>query len=215
MVSAILLGGALLIGGLLAVQAAANLQLTKAVGSPYGGATVQLWVAAGLLVALTVAVGASGALGRLGDVPGWYLLGGLASPLYITSGILLFPRLGALAAGGLFVTGQMLASVALDLTGGIGVPLRPVGVGVVVGSAAVLAGMLLVVRGAPVPRAAASFVRSAAARRRRWIAARRRTADPRWAGCCSGWPQVPRSRCRARSTLACARRRTSRSRSRW
>ena len=160
MVSAILLGGALLIGGLLAVQAAANLQLTKAVGSPYGGATVQLWVAAGLLVALTVAVGASGALVRLGDVPGWYLLGGLASPLYITSGILLFPRLGALAAGGLFVTGQMLASVALDLTGGIGVPLRPVGVGVVVGSAAVLAGMLLVVRGARIPRAAASSVRS-------------------------------------------------------
>jgi len=158
-VSAILLGGALLIGGLLAVQAAANLQLTKAVGSPYGGATVQLWVAAGLLVALTVAVGASGALVRLGDVPGWYLLGGLASPLYITSGILLFPRLGALAAGGLFVTGQMLASVALDLTGGIGVPLRPLGVGVVVGSAAVLAGMLLVVQGARVRRAAASPVR--------------------------------------------------------
>jgi len=158
-VSAILLGAALLIGGLLAVQAAANLQLTKAVGSPYGGATVQLWVAAGLLVALSVAVGAFGALGRLGDVPGWYLLGGLASPLSITSGILLFPRLGALAAGGLFVTGQMLASVAPDLTGGIGVPLRPVGVGVVVGSAAVLAGMLLVVQGARVRRAAASPVR--------------------------------------------------------
>ena len=186
--------------GLLAVQAAANLQLTKAVGSPYGGATLQLWVAAGLLVALTVAVGASGALGRLGDVPGWYLLGGLASPLYITSGILLFPRLGALAGeGGLFVTGQMLASVALDLTGAIGVPLRPLGVGVVVGSAAVLAGMLLVGAGRPRP-ARCGVVRAEPRppRRRRWIAARRRTADRRRAGWCSGWPPVPRSPCRAR-----------------
>ena len=55
----------------------------------------------------------------------WCLLGGLASPLYIASGILLFPRLGALAAGGLFVAGQMVASVALVLSGALGVPRQP------------------------------------------------------------------------------------------
>jgi bacterial/archaeal transporter family-2 protein len=78
------------------VGAAANLQLTKAVGA----STLQLWVAAGLLLVLAVLVGALGALAGVVDVPAWYLLGGLASPLYITSGILLFPRLGALAAAG-------------------------------------------------------------------------------------------------------------------
>ena len=141
---------ALLIGCLLAVQASANLQLTRAVGTPYGAATLQLWVAVGLLVVLGVAAGAFGALAGIGEVPWWYLLGGLASPLYITSGILLFPRLGALAAGGLFVTGQMLASVAIDVFGLFGLPRQPLGVGVAAGSVAVLAGITAIVRGQPV-----------------------------------------------------------------
>lgn len=145
--TALLLGGALLIGCLLAVQASANLQLNKAVGTPYGASTLQLWFAAGLLAVLAVAAGALGALGGVFDVPTWYLLGGLASPLYITSGILLFPRMGALAAGGLFVTGQMLASVAVDLFGLFGVPREPVGVGTVAGSVAVLVGITTIIRG--------------------------------------------------------------------
>ena len=48
---------ALFVGGLLTVQAAANLQLTRAVGTPYGAATLQLWVAAGLLGLLAALVG--------------------------------------------------------------------------------------------------------------------------------------------------------------
>ncbi|GAA1183583.1 DMT family transporter [Pseudonocardia alaniniphila] len=147
MMIAVLLTGALVIGGLLAVQASANLQLTKAVGTPYGAATLQLWVAAGLLGILAVATGTFVALTRLGDVPPWYLLGGLASPLYITSGILLFPRIGALAAGGLFVTGQMLASIALDGFGLFGIARQTFGAGTLVGSVAVLAGITAIVRG--------------------------------------------------------------------
>ena len=143
----VFLAGALLIGGLLAVQASANLQLTTAVGTPYGASTLQLWVAAGLLAVLAVAVGALDALRGLASVPAWYLLGGLASPLYITSAILLFPRMGALAAGGLFVTGQVLASVALDLFGLLGVPRQPLSAGTVVGSLAVLGGIATIVRG--------------------------------------------------------------------
>src|ERR687891_504953 len=75
------------------------------------------------------------------------LLAVQASPLYITSAILLFPRLGALAAGGLFVTGQMLASVGLDVFGLFGLPRQPVTPGIVVGAVAVLAGITLIVRG--------------------------------------------------------------------
>ena len=144
---AVLLASALMIGGLLAVQASANLQLTKAVGTPYGAATLQLWVAAALLGTLAVATGTFVALTRLADVPSWYLLGGLASPLYITSGILLFPRIGALAAGGLFVTGQMLASIALDGFGLFGIARQTLDAGTLVGSVAVLAGITAIVRG--------------------------------------------------------------------
>jgi transporter family-2 protein len=143
----VLLISALLIGCLLAVQASVNLQLNKAVGTPYGASTLQLWVAVVLLVLLAASAGAVGALDGIADVPAWYLLGGLASPLYITSAILLFPRLGALAAGGLFVTGQMLASVGLDVFGLFGLPRQPVTAGILVGAVAVLAGITVIVRG--------------------------------------------------------------------
>src|SRR5690606_2035359 len=117
----LLLAAALAAGCLLAVQASVNIQLNKAVGTPYGASTLQLSVATTLLALLAIALGAIGAFRLLPDVPLWHLLGGLASPLYITSGILLFPRLGALAAAGLFVTGQMFASLGLDLLGLLGV----------------------------------------------------------------------------------------------
>ncbi|GIG67286.1 DMT family transporter [Phytomonospora endophytica] len=143
-----LLASAFLIGGLLAVQASVNLQLNKAVGTPYGASTVQLTVATVLLALAAVAVGALGAFGNLTDVEPWHLLGGLASPLYITSGILLFPRIGALAAVGLFVTGQMFASLALDLFGLIGVARQSMTAGIAVGAVAVLAGITIVIRGA-------------------------------------------------------------------
>lgn len=143
---ALLLSAALLVGCLLAVQAAVNLQLNKAVGTPYGASTVQLGVATALLAMLTLVVGGIGAAGLVDDVPAWQLLGGLASPLYITSGILLFPRLGALAAVGLFVTGQMFASLALDLFGIIGVARQQVSLGIVVGALAVLAGITVIIR---------------------------------------------------------------------
>jgi transporter family-2 protein len=152
----VLLISALLIGCLLAVQASVNLQLNKAVGTPYGAATLQLWFAVALLAVLGAAGGAFGALAGIADVPAWYLLGGLASPLYITSAILLFPRLGALAASGLFVAGQMLASVGLDLFGLLGLPRQPLTVGMVVGAVAVLAGITLIVIGRQPARAPAA-----------------------------------------------------------
>jgi transporter family-2 protein len=142
-----LLASALLVGCLLAVQASVNLQLTKAVGTPYGASTLQLSLAAGLLLVLAVAAGAIGAARLVPEVPVWLLFGGLFSPLYITSGILLFPRLGALAAVGLFVTGQMFASLGLDLLGLLEVPRRSVTAGVALGAAAVLVGIVMIVRG--------------------------------------------------------------------
>ncbi|MGI5159966.1 DMT family transporter [Microbispora sp. CA-102843] len=144
---ALLLASALLAGCLLAVQASVNLQLNKAVGTPYGASTLQLSVATALLALLAVAVGAIGAVHLVPGVPFWHLLGGLASPLYITSGILLFPRLGALAAAGLFVTGQMFASLGLDLFGLLGIARKPLSVGIALGALAVLAGITVIIRG--------------------------------------------------------------------
>jgi bacterial/archaeal transporter family-2 protein len=73
--------------------------------------------------------------------------GGAASAFYVVSTILLFPRLGAVVSVGLFIAGQMLASLALDLTGALGVAARPADAAAVGGTLAVLAGAALIVAG--------------------------------------------------------------------
>jgi len=144
----VLLAAAMGAGCLLSVQASVNQQLNKAVGTPYGASTVQLTAAAAALAILAVATGAIGAVAAVPRVePAWLLLGGVASPLYITAGIVLFPRLGALTAVGLFVTGQVFASLVLDTFGLLAVPTQPLSVGIILGAAAVLVGITVVVRG--------------------------------------------------------------------
>ncbi|MEV0335191.1 DMT family transporter [Nocardia sp. NPDC050717] len=142
----VFLAAALAVGGLLAVQASVNLQLGKAVGTPYGAATVQLVVSTVALALVAAVAGGWGALAGIGGVDAWKLVGGIASPIYITSAIVLFPRLGALASVGLFVTGQMFASLVLDVGGLLEVRPRALGPGMVLGAVAVLAGIVVVIR---------------------------------------------------------------------
>lgn len=156
---------ALVVGGLLAVQAAANLQLSSAAGGPVGASTLQLGVGAALLTVLATLAGSLGAVDLLPSAEPWHLLGGLGSAVYITAGILLFPRLGALVSVGLFVTGQMLASVVLDTLGLLGVARTGLKPATVVGAAAVVAGIALVVRAqAPTLAPAGRWVQLA-----RWV----------------------------------------------
>jgi bacterial/archaeal transporter family-2 protein len=154
----------LFVGGLLALQAAANVQLSKAMGSPFGASTVQLGIGAALLLVVAAFAGSLGALGLLDKVAPWQLAGGLGSALYITAGILLFPRLGALVAVGLFIAGQMLASLLLDGFGWLGVEHRALDVTALTGALAAGAGVWLIVRAQAGARAF-----EAAAHERRWL----------------------------------------------
>jgi transporter family-2 protein len=136
----------LFVGSLLALQAGANVQLSGAVGNPVGASALQLTIAAGLLLGLAAAVGTLGAFDSLGDAEPWHLWGGVGSAVYITAGILLFPRLGAIVAVGLFIAGQMGASLLLDGLGWLGVEQEPLDAAALVGALAVVAATALIVR---------------------------------------------------------------------
>jgi transporter family-2 protein len=136
----------LLVGALLALQAGANVQLATAMAHPFGASALQLTIGAALLTLLAVILGGLGALGTLDDVAAWHLIGGLGSAVYITAGILLFPRLGAILTVALFIAGQMLVSLALDTTGWLGVSQQPLGPAALVGAAAVATGTALIAR---------------------------------------------------------------------
>lgn len=134
-------------GGLLAVQAGANAQLSKATGSPFAATTIQVALAALLLLIVAIATGTAAAFGGLRAVPWWHAIGGIATALYVASTILVFPRLGAVVAVGLFIAGQMLASLGLDSLGLLGVPQQAPKPAILVGTAAVLVGVVAIVFG--------------------------------------------------------------------
>jgi transporter family-2 protein len=152
----LLVPASLLAGGLLALQAGANAQLSKAVASPFAATTLQLFVAALLLGALAACTGGHLAVIRLAEVPWWHVAGGTASAFYVVSTILLFPRLGAVVSVGLFIAGQMLASTALDTFGALGVPAREFGAATIIGTLAVLGGAAAIVLGQREGKAALS-----------------------------------------------------------
>ncbi|WP_429810159.1 DMT family transporter [Ensifer sp. B1-9] len=138
---------ALLAGGLLAVQAGANAQLSKAVGSPFAATTLQLAIGTGLLVLVALFTGTLAVLAAVPQAKWWHLVGGTASAVYVVSTIVLFPRLGAVVSVGLFIAGQMLASLSLDIFGLLGVVQTGLRGGAAVGTLVVLIGVGMIVFG--------------------------------------------------------------------
>jgi bacterial/archaeal transporter family-2 protein len=140
---------ALVAGALLTVQASANLQLKSATGSAFTASTLQLAIGTFALLLVASMVGATGSLGLLHGVlrsdGWWHVLGGFGSAAYVTATILVFPRLGAVASVGLTIVGQMLASLALDVSGAIGVPARPMAAMDLLGAIAVIAAAAVIV----------------------------------------------------------------------
>jgi bacterial/archaeal transporter family-2 protein len=153
------------VGAMLALQAAANVQLSAAMASPFGASTLQLGIGTGVLLAVAAVAGSLGAFDLLGEAEPWALVGGLGSAVYITAGILLFPRLGALVAVGLFIAGQMAASLALDGLGWLGVAQDVPGVAALAGAAAVAVATWLIVRA----QAGAGALEEAARERTGWL----------------------------------------------
>jgi transporter family-2 protein len=137
----------LIVGGLLAIQAGANAQLARATGSPFAATTIQVVIAGILLLIVAVGTGTALSFGSLPAVPWWHASGGIATAIYVASTILLVPRLGAVVTVGLFIAGQMLASIALDAFGVLGVPRQPPEAAAIVGTLAVLAGAAAIVIG--------------------------------------------------------------------
>jgi bacterial/archaeal transporter family-2 protein len=137
----------LLAGSLLAVQAGANTQLSKATGSPFAATTIQVVIAGALLLIVAAATGTMLAFWKLPGVPWWHAIGGVATAIYVASTIILFPRLGAVVTVGLFIAGQMFASLALDSLGVLGVPHQPPAPMTIFGTLAVFVGAAAIVLG--------------------------------------------------------------------
>lgn len=155
----LILAVTLAVGAFLTAQAAANVQLSAAVRNPTAAAALQLGLAGALLLIVAAISHQADSLSEVTAAEPWHLVGGLGSALYIAAGISLFPRLGAALSVGLFITGQIVASLTLDAFGLLGLERQSPSIVGVLGAAAVIVGIATIVR---------TTSRTAELRRHRW-----------------------------------------------
>jgi bacterial/archaeal transporter family-2 protein len=81
-----------------------------------------------------------------GRIPWWAWSGGLFGAIFIGLSIFLVPQLGAATFISLLVAGQMLASIAFDHFGWLGLAQRSIDLPRLIGAALLIAGVVLIRR---------------------------------------------------------------------
>jgi transporter family-2 protein len=133
-------------GAFIAIQAPINSELSKGLGLPVAAAAFSFLSGAIVLGIVSVMVirwqGVS--LDWRGPAPWLFWTGGVLGALYVTSAVILTPRLGAATLMAFLVTGQLLAGMLIDRAGILGVAVREISVGRIAGALLLLAGALMI-----------------------------------------------------------------------
>jgi transporter family-2 protein len=134
-------------GTSIVVQQALNANLRTALNSAAWSGFVSYFVGLLCMVVLVVVLrDPIPSATMAARIPWWAWSGGMFGAIFIALGILLVPKIGAATFIALLVAGQMLASVAFDHFGLLGLAQRPVDLPRIIGVALLIAGVLLIRR---------------------------------------------------------------------
>lgn len=139
----LLLAG-LLAGALMPLQAGINARLRLTLGSPLQAAFVSFVVGTAALGLMILLVPGRLPKDILVRTPWWAWTGGLFGVVFISTAMVLAPRVGALVLVSLLVTGQLLAALILDHFGLLAFSKVPITAVRVLGVGFLLLGVLLV-----------------------------------------------------------------------
>ena len=143
----LLLPAALVAGMAAPTQFAINSQLRQVVGGPVLAAAISFLIGTMILFAAAAIINHSvSALGPTVSAPWWMYLGGLLGAFYVCASIVLTPRLGVATTIGLFLAGQVIASLVIDHFGWFGVPVQQASIPRILGAVLVIVGVAIVQR---------------------------------------------------------------------
>lgn len=132
-------------GAGLAVQPLLNARVAHAIGHPIHAALFSVLVSSLSMAALALALRLPWpGLRGLAALPPWALTGGVIGAFVVLAALLAAPRLGAATTVALLITGQLLAALALDHNGWLGVPTHPFGLKRALGVLCLMAGVALI-----------------------------------------------------------------------
>jgi bacterial/archaeal transporter family-2 protein len=130
---------AVVAGAFLPLQAGINARLAHFVGGPVRASAISFFVGTVVLVVVVALFTRGGA--RPGDAPWWAWIGGALGAFYVTSTVVVPPRVGTAAFFGILVAAQLVTSMFVDRFGWFGLdqreitPLRAVGIALLIGGA--------------------------------------------------------------------------------
>jgi transporter family-2 protein len=143
----LLLPAAFVAGMAAPTQFAINSQLRQAVGGPVLAAAISFLVGTVILFAATLIVSRSiPDLGPVVSAPWWMYLGGLLGAFYVCASVVLTPRLGVATTIGLFLAGQVIASIAIDHFGLFGTHVQAASIPRILGALLIIVGVAVVQR---------------------------------------------------------------------
>jgi transporter family-2 protein len=136
---------ALALGAILPTQAAINARLSKTVGSSIMAAFISFGVgtiALFLYLLITRQISLNGV--SFQQSPWWIWIGGLLGTFFVAGIVVLLPRLGVALSFSLVVAGQMAAALIFDHFGLLGVSVKEISTGKIIGALLLIAGVFLI-----------------------------------------------------------------------
>lgn len=138
---------ALLAGAVLPTQTALNNKLAVTVDNPILAALLSFIVGTITIAIYSVASGVPlGNIAAAKNAPPAAWLGGVLGAFFVASTVILLPRLGVAMTFGLVVAGQMLITLFYDHFGLLGLDVKPMNFGRVIGVLLVIGGVILIRR---------------------------------------------------------------------
>ncbi len=143
----ILTGVALLIGGLLAVQGSINSQLGGILKNPLQAAFVSFFIGTLTLFVLNVIMRAELPVKETWvEIPLFLFVGGVIGAIYVSSAIILIPKIGVVTMLGASIGGQMVVASIIDHYGFFNVAVHSISPGRIIGIILLIIGVFLIQR---------------------------------------------------------------------
>jgi bacterial/archaeal transporter family-2 protein len=138
---------ALIAGVVLPVQTAVNNRMAVSVGSPILGAFISFVIGTLSIFAYALVSGESlSSLTSSKNAPAIAWIGGLLGAFFVTSTIILLPRIGVAMTISLVIAGQMIAALVMDHYGLLGVPVKEMNLWRIAGVILIVGGVVLIRR---------------------------------------------------------------------
>jgi bacterial/archaeal transporter family-2 protein len=135
---------ALALGAVLPMQAAINSRLAKTAGSPVMAAFISFAVGTIALMLFLIIAGQFNLRFITSQSPWWIWTGGLLGTFFVAGIVIVLPRLGVVLSFSLVLAGQMFVAILFDQFGWLGLAIREISIGKIIGSILLIVGVILI-----------------------------------------------------------------------